>query len=369
MKFYKDADGVIRVGFGQAHRNKSVDEVLGEGKRGAQYFYWCANEAQGLDKDTKEFAKQIYAEWKEEGSGPKDLPGEAPPQEQEAPEAPQEQEAPPPPKPLKVILRVAKEALPPPEVHHEIFPTLIKISKGLLEGSIKGGMWLYGPAGTGKSHLAQQLAEAYALPFYQISLCKTTEDYKMLGYMYMDQYRTTAFRQAWEHGGVYLLDEVDNGNPNILAVLNSALSNGVMSFPDQVLPVKKHDNFLLVATANTQGTGATHEYVGRNAIDAATLDRFVEVFIPIDETLEMRIALGLGEALKMPKKQTAGWVTSIRKYRRAIEKLQITHLVSPRAVYDGLGLLANGVPQIVVENGRIWKSCPPEDVARIREVV
>jgi hypothetical protein len=44
-------------------------------------------------------------------------------------------------------------------------------------------------------------------------------------------------------------------NPNILGILNSALSNGYMAFPDK--QVARHKDFVAIATANTFGAGAT----------------------------------------------------------------------------------------------------------------
>jgi MoxR-like ATPase len=95
---------------------------------------------------------------------------------------------------------------------------------------------------------------------------------------------------AYETGGLVLLDEVDNGNPNLLAALNSALSNGHCVFGSGTV-VEKHPAFRVVATANTAGLGPEHGYIGRNGVDLATRDRFVTVEVPIDDSLERALAL------------------------------------------------------------------------------
>jgi cobaltochelatase CobS len=41
----------------------------------------------------------------------------------------------------------------------------------------------------------------------------------------------TLLREAYEHGGVFLLDEIDAGNPGVLTVLNALLANGQVGFP------------------------------------------------------------------------------------------------------------------------------------------
>ena len=112
---------------------------------------------------------------------------------------------------------------------------------------------------------------------------------------YMDatgDYVRTAFRNAFEHGGVFLFDEVDNGNANALGVVNSALANGSMAFPDGM--VKRHPDFLCVASANTYGRGADRQYVGRQALDAAFMDRFEVIHVDYDEALEEALCLATG---------------------------------------------------------------------------
>ena len=71
-------------------------------------------------------------------------------------------------------------------------------------------------------------------------------------------------------------------------MLNSALANGSCAFADGM--VKRHEDFILIATANTFGNGANAQYVGRNQLDSATLDRFVTIEWGYDEELEMAIA-------------------------------------------------------------------------------
>jgi hypothetical protein len=62
-----------------------------------------------------------------------------------------------------------------------------------------------------------------------------------------------------------------------------------MEIPSPAKPfIKRHKTFRLVLAANTWGTGATRQYVGRNQLDASTLDRFclATIFVTYDESLE-----------------------------------------------------------------------------------
>jgi cobaltochelatase CobS len=146
--------------------------------------------------------------------------------------------------------------------------------------------FITGPAGSGKTFTAQQCAKALQLPFYALSLSAQTTQSQIFGYMNANgNFVETDFYKAFTQGGVFCFDEIDNGNANVLAAINSALSNGICSFANGMQ--EKHQDFKVVATANTIGNGATAQYVGRNQIDKATLDRFQIVFYDYDPTLEL----------------------------------------------------------------------------------
>ena len=79
----------------------------------------------------------------------------------------------------------------------------------------------------------------------------------------------------------------NNGNPNVLEVLNSALANHCCAFPDGM--IKRHKDFLCVAAGNTFGTGATREYVGKNQLSEAFLNRFIRIEVLYDKNLEIAL--------------------------------------------------------------------------------
>jgi len=192
---------------------------------------------------------------------------------------------------------------------------------------------MVGPAGTGKTHAAALVADALDLKFYAISVGSQTSKSDLIGYLDANHnYVRTQFREAYEHGGVFLLDEADAGNSNVLILLNSALSNGRMAFPDGM--IQAHADFRMVATANTFGYGASRQYVGRNQLDAATLDRFVVITWDIDAKVE--------EAMANGNKKWLAVVRAVRK--KVVEELELRVVVSPRATLRGSTLLAAGMP-------------------------
>lgn len=215
-------------------------------------------------------------------------------------------------------------------VQHNQFANLLKIV------NVGQPVLMVGPAGTGKTHGAEICAEALGLKFYSISVGSQTSKSDLQGYLDANHhYVRTQFREAYEHGGVFLLDEADAGNSNVLILLNAALSNGYMAFPDGM--VKVHEDFRMIATANTFGHGASRQYVGRNQLDAATLDRFVVLPWDIDDRVEENMA-GNAEDGKR-------WLRVVRAVRKkAIEELELRVVVSPRATLRGSVLLAAGMP-------------------------
>jgi MoxR-like ATPase len=203
-------------------------------------------------------------------------------------------------------------------------------------------LFLVGPAGSGKSTLAHQAAEALGLGFQALSLGPTTPTSKLFGYMdAAGNYVRTPFREAYENGGVILLDELDNGHPGLVAEINQATANGYCAFADGM--VKRHENCRIVATGNTFGRGPDRLFVGRNILDAATLDRFVTVEVLVDERLERALANGYAQDDAALAKVIGRHVDLVQKVRGKVEAARLPLVVSPRASIDGAALIAAGI--------------------------
>lgn len=205
-------------------------------------------------------------------------------------------------------------------VKHMQLPSLINmVCAGL-------NVMLTGSAGSGKTHASAQVAEALGLKFYALSVGAQTSKSDIVGFIDAGgTYRTTPFRQAYEKGGVFVMDEIDAGNSNVLIQINSALSNGICSFPDK--QVKAHKDFHFIATANTYGKGESMKYVGRNRLDAATLDRFTIIHWNIDEKVERAIA---GNDIAIYK--------AIAAARSYCERHQIDAMITPRTTQKAVAL-------------------------------
>lgn len=255
----------------------------------------------------------------------------------------------------------AVAAIPPTVVAHRIEITVPGKAPVVIEGlaheatatvlqvvSLGHNVMLIGPAGCGKTSIGDLAAKALNLPLYVTSTVLDTHE--IMGFVDgHGGYHSTAFRVAFEHGGVWIADEIDAWDAAALLAANSALANGFATFPDSAAIVRRHPDFRMIATANTFGHGADRVYVGRNELDAASLDRFATIAIDYDVKLEQ--ALSINQA----------WINRVHAVRAAVRRANIRAVVSTRAILAGQAALAAGMPQSVVEDIYLFKGMNKAD--------
>lgn len=211
---------------------------------------------------------------------------------------------------------------------HPKLATLLRILSGKQANGFAPNVMLVGPTGTGKTHAAKQAAEALGLDFYaQGSMSMAHE---LLGFIDASgRYHTTQFRQAFQHGGVICLDELDSWDACVTLSLNAPAANNYGAFPDGM--IERHPDCIMIGAANTYGTGATAEYVGRNRLDAAFLSRFpVKISWDNDPALEINVT-GNAEFARM-----------VQDARTRARAKGLKHLIDSRHMSAGAVLIAQG---------------------------
>lgn len=199
-------------------------------------------------------------------------------------------------------------------VQHEKFETVLKFVAN------DEPVYLSGPAGSGKNVICKQVADALGLDFYFTNA--VTQEYKLTGFTDANgTFHESQFFKAFKNGGLFMLDEMDASIPEVLIVLNAAIANRYFDFPAPVGKVNANPNFRVVAAGNTLGHGADSEYVGRNTLDAASLDRFAVIKVDYDERIESAMAGNNTELVRF-----------CRGFRKAAQKAGLQIIVSYRAI-------------------------------------
>lgn len=232
------------------------------------------------------------------------------------------------------VVDVARETITDIGLAHELFDDLLKLACLRDHKGCRINIWVAGPSGAGKTEAGEQVSRAMRIKFYFTGAI--AEPYSLLGFRDANGvYQRTQFREAYEHGGMFLFDEIDSSEAIAVMPFNAALSNGHCAFPDAV--VSRHPDCVILAAANTWGHGANTDYVGRNKLDGAFINRFVPLAWHIDEKLESALAAN------------PAWVSRVRQVRAKVAAKGIKVLITMRASIRGSRLLAAGFSQDRVE--------------------
>ena len=209
----------------------------------------------------------------------------------------------------------AKETIKDMGIQHALFPKLLAMVQMRKPNGTRANVMLVGPAGSGKTTAAENVAKALELEYSYVGA--TYDKVDLFGYNNgHGHYQVTEFYKRYKDGGVMLLDEMDGFDPAVGVACNAAIDGTRAAFPVGIVP--KHTDSVFIAACNTFGLGANAKYVGRNRLDAATLNRFIKLDWGYDPALE-RIQVGDDK-----------WTKITQAVRVKVDSMGIEIVISPR---------------------------------------
>jgi len=249
-------------------------------------------------------------------------------------------------------VRVSISGLPEVQLEgkaHTLLPEALRWAASRRRNGLRFNVALVGDAGTGKSTLAEQVAESLGLRFHPFSCSGGVAESKLFGRMTPnlntgeEVYRASELVDYFRNGGVFLLDEMDGLDANVLTAANGMFEAKRWAAPSGEV-IERHPDFILFSAMNTYGTGASRLYTGRSQLDAASLDRWVVLDCDYDAELERSLCsvpaivdTFHGIRAKVRSLGLRRWVTG-----RMIERAEMAHVCHGVPVTDAVRAQLSG---------------------------
>ena len=150
---------------------------------------------------------------------------------------------------------------------------------------------LVGGAGTGKTTLAQNVADALGRPYITINCSQWTAPTEIIGGQTIEGYQEGKMIEAWRSGWMLILDELPKLDPNTAGLFNDALAKskvpGGKIFNARKEGFERHADFCCIATGNVYPNAESVAYGANNKQDLSLLDRFAGSVYTIEKNPEL----------------------------------------------------------------------------------
>ena len=159
--------------------------------------------------------------------------------------------------------------------------------------SARNNVYLFGPAGTGKTYIAEVIAEMLGWELITVTCNQFTSPLNLIGGQTIEGYQKGLLERAWGNldsvngqrvaGNVLLLDELPKLDPNTAGVMNDALAKVKRRKSIENGRGEKIEmgNCFIVATGNVKLNEQDEDYVANFKQDLSLQDRFVGSCYPI----------------------------------------------------------------------------------------
>lgn len=150
---------------------------------------------------------------------------------------------------------------------------------------------LVGGAGTGKTTLAQAVADALGRPYITINCSQWTAPTEVTGGQTIEGYQEGKLIEAWRNGWMLILDELPKLDPNTAGLFNDALAKSKVPkgkiFNARKESFERHEDFCCIATGNVYPNAESVAYGANNKQDLSLLDRFAGSVYSIEKNPEL----------------------------------------------------------------------------------
>lgn len=140
-------------------------------------------------------------------------------------------------------------------------------------------LFVSGPAGSGKTSLAMQVAARLSLPVFDFTARLRMDVRELIGRWVMESdgmtFRDGPAVHAWRSGGIFLVNEFSAAPPEAWVSANSLLERLPIFIPETGELVEPHPMTRIIATDNTRGLSNDQDagYLGRSLQDRSVMDR------------------------------------------------------------------------------------------------